>query len=75
MRYNYDELRAAAISETATKEDRLALFNWFEQNDMGDWNGEYFDMDDGLRLYPVHEFTYDDDGEIEEVLLVDAEIR
>ena len=32
-------------------------------------------MDDGLRLYPVYEYEYDEDGEIESVKLVDAVIR
>lgn len=75
MYYTYQELREAAMSDTATADDRIRLYNWFENDDMADWNGEYFDLDDGLRLYPVYEYEYDDDGEIESVKLVDAEIR
>ena len=75
MYYTYQELREAATSESATAADRIRLINWFENEDMADWNGEYFDMDDGLRLYPVYEYEYDEDGEIESVKLVDAEIR
>ena len=75
MYYTYQELREAAMSESATAADRIRLFNWFENEDMADWNGEYFDMDDGLRLYPVYDFEYDEDGEVESVKLVDAEIR
>lgn len=75
MYYTYQELREAAMSDTATADDRIRLYNWFENDDMADWNGEYFDLDDGLRLYPVYEYEYDDDGEIESVKLVDAVIR
>ena len=75
MYYTYQELRAAAMSDAATAADRIRLFNWFEREDMADWNGECFDMDDGLSLYPVYEYEYDEDGEIESVKLVDAEIR
>ena len=74
MFFTYQELRAAAISNSATAEDRLRLYRWFENYDMGDWNGEYFDMDDGLRLFPVYEEIEDEDGEIE-YKLVDADIR
>lgn len=74
MFYTYQELRTTAISQTATTEDRLRLYHWFENNDMRDWNGEYFDMDEGLRLFPVYEEIEDEDGEIE-YKLVDAEIR
>ena len=75
MYYTYQELRAAAMSDTATAEDRIRLYNWFDRKDMADWNGEYFDMDEGLRLYPVYDFEYGEDGEIESVKLVDAKIR
>ena len=74
MIYDYQELRAAAISDSATTEDRLRLYLWFENYDMVDWNGEYFDMGDGLRLFPVYEEIVDEDGEIE-YKLVDADIR
>lgn len=74
MFYTYQELRAAAISPSATADDRLRLYRWFENNDMRDWNGECFDMDDGLSLYPVYDEIEDEDGEIE-YKLVDAEIR
>ena len=75
MYYTYQELREAAMSDTATAEDRIRLYNWFEREDGADWNGEYYDLDDGLRLYPVYEYEYDDDGEIESAKLVDAVIR
>ncbi len=68
--YNYEELRAAALAPTATKEDRLALYEWFEHNDMSAWNGEYFDADDGIRVYPI----YDEEGD-GNFNLVDADIR
>lgn len=73
--YTYAEKRAKAIAPDSTVEDRLALYNWMEDHDMGDWNGECFNIDNGLYLYPVYKYTYDKDGEIEEVELVDAEVR
>ena len=54
-RYDYEELRAAAVSPDATQIDINTLGEWFQTYDMNSWNGEYFDMDDGLRLYPVEE--------------------
>lgn len=75
MYYTYQDVKKVAMSDTATAEDRIRLYNWFDNEDIADWNGEYFDMDDGLRLYPVYEYEYDEDGEIESVELVDAVIR
>lgn len=69
MTYDYKELREKALAPTATKEDRLNLLYWFESND-STWNGEFYDMDGGWRLYPVYE--EDEDCEFH---LVDAEVR
>lgn len=74
-KYNYDELLAKATSETATASDRVALVKWFENYDMADWNGEYFDLGNGMRLYRVFDITYDDDGNEEKIELVDGEIK
>lgn len=73
--YSYNEVREAALSKTATAEDRIALYEWMENYAMREWNGEYFDIDNGLQLFPVYEEKLDEDGEIEELILVDAEIR
>lgn len=75
MYYTYAELRKKALAADATAQDRLALYTWMEDKCMRCWNGECFDIDEGLNLYPVYDITYDEDGEIEEVRLVDAEIR
>ena len=72
---NYTELREKALNTNATAEDRLELFFWMEQNAMMCWNGECFDIDNGLRLFPIHDFEYDEYGEIEEVKVIDAEIK
>ena len=71
----YTELREKALDINATAEDRLALFFWMEQNAMMCWNGECFNIGEGLSLFPVHHIEYDEDGEIEEVIVVDAEIK
>lgn len=54
-RYDYEELRAAAIRTNATQKDINTLGEWFNSYGESYWNGEYYDMDDGLRLYPVSE--------------------
>lgn len=66
----YRELRVAALSPVATAGDRLALYEWMEQNCMSDWNGECFDIDDRYELWPVY-----DDDEAEDAELIDAEVR
>lgn len=59
-RYDYEELRAAAV-ENPTFENMEALADWLENYNMSSWNGEYFDIDDGLRLYPIYG-AEDEDG-------------
>lgn len=63
-RYAYEELRAAALRPDATKDDRMMLlkFMWHYASDSS-WNGEYYDIDDGKKLYPVDEPIAFDDGE------------
>lgn len=74
--YEYAELREKALSSTSTAEDRLALFNWMQDYALSYWNGEYFDIDEGLRLYPVYNILEEtEEGDIIDLELVDAEIR
>lgn len=73
--YDYAELREKAISPNSTTADRLNLFHWMEDHDIGDWNGECFDIDDGLSLYPVFKEVVDEDGDVLEIEVIDAEIR
>lgn len=54
--YDYETLRAAAIRPGATAEDLRELGEWFERYGMVYWNGEYWDADAGLRLYPIIEW-------------------
>ena len=69
-RYAFEDLYAAAKAPTATKEDRLALYEWFSNYDSRSWNGECFDLEDGYSLYPIWEEIAEDD-----FVVVDAEIR
>lgn len=62
--YDYEELRAAALASDATQADIDALGEWFQQHGMAHWNGEYFDADDGLRVYPVYRETAPDEYEL-----------
>ena len=75
--YSYKELKEAAMRRNARAEDRIALVEWFEWFSNGrDWNGEFWDLGNGLRLYPIYEGREpDEDGEYTYFELVDAEIR
>ena len=73
--FDYDELRAKALAPEATKEDRLNLWYWFDEYGMEYWDGESYDMDDGLRLFPHYSLIEDQRGEIVDLELVDAVIR
>lgn len=59
-KYNYEELRAAAVSPNATQIDIDTLGEWFDCYGMDSWNGEYFDADNGLRLFPIYEEDEDE---------------
>lgn len=59
-RYDYKELRAKAV-ENPTFENCDVLADWLRNYDMRSWNGESFDIDDGLRLYPIYG-DEDEDG-------------
>ena len=54
-RYNYQEIRARAGAPDATQADINELGEWFERYGGGSWNGEYYDADDGKRLFPVYQ--------------------
>ena len=69
--YFYEELRAAAVAPGATKADLDALGRWFEQFGMDCWNGECWDADGGLRLYPIVEW----DEELDQGTTVGYEFR
>lgn len=73
--YSYSDLRARALSAEATSEDRLALLDWMETYDKNAWNGESFNIDDGLRLFPVYDETVDEDGDLVNPWPTDAEVR
>lgn len=70
--YNYEELKEKAMAVNATKEDRMALLNWFENYGNMYWNGECYNIENGYGLYPVCEL-YDEENNLFDV--VDAEIR
>lgn len=74
-RYVYAELREKAMSADATPEDRIALCDWFDRYDPADWNGEYYNIDNGFILVPIYKEYYDENGEFDYADLVDAEIR
>lgn len=61
-RYDWEEVKSAALSPNATADDVDALGEWLERYDMLSFNGEYYDLGDGLRLYPVYEIN-DRDGD------------
>lgn len=69
--YNYKELVEKATATGATRDDRIALFDWFDRYGIDYWNGFYYAMEDGTRLCPVYVYNYDE-GYYD---LVDADIR
>jgi hypothetical protein len=52
MKYNYADIKAAAVSGDQTAIN--ALGGWFERYGTSYWNGEYYDADQ-FRLFPVYE--------------------
>lgn len=56
--YDYKELRNAAI--TGTQKDVNRLGRWFERYGILYWNGECYDADEGLTLWPVYGETEDE---------------
>lgn len=69
-RYDYEELRKRALAENSTTADRLALLEWCDEFLYSRFNGECYDIDDGLELYPIYNEVEEDVFE-----LVDAEVR
>lgn len=61
-RYDYEELRARALS--GKQEDVDALGEWFSKYGDRYWNVEYYDADDGFRLYPIYEEVDEDEFEL-----------
>lgn len=61
--YAYEDLRNAVKVENTTK-NRLSLLKWCELYD-DTWNGEYYKLDNGTRIFPIYK-----NGK-----LVDAEIK
>lgn len=70
-RYSYKELRAAAVAVGASQDAIDALGEWMTSFGNSYWNGECFDIDDGLGLWPVYGEP-DEDGDVE---LIRYEIR
>lgn len=60
--YDYEELREKALN--GTQDDINNLGEWFEQHGERYWNGEFYDVGEGLRLYPIQEDHLDEDGEL-----------
>lgn len=59
--YDYEVLKNKATDFNATQEDINALGEWFENYGMDFWNGEYFDADDGKRLFPIYKEAAEDE--------------
>ena len=69
--YVCSELLKRATAPDATKNDLNKLGAWFYHYGDRYWNGEYYDCDNGLRLYPVYETV----SEYDDVELVGYEFR
>ena len=62
--YDYEELKSKALAADAAPEDLNALGEWFELYGDRYWNGEYFSIEGGIRLYPIYHEVDDDEFEI-----------
>lgn len=51
--YDYKALKEKALAFDATQEDMANLAEWFERFGRTYWNGEYYDVGDGFRLFPI----------------------
>lgn len=60
--YDYIELREKAINGDQNAVNELG--EWFSNYGGMYWNGEYYDADDGYRLYPIYEEVDEDDYEL-----------
>lgn len=68
--YEYEKLFNAAISENASAADRIALLDWLDLDSRGNgWNGEFYEIENGLRIRPVWKEITEDEYE-----LIDCEI-
>lgn len=62
--YDYKELKERALSPSATQEDINALGEWFERYGDRYWNGEVYDIENGISIRPISApYEIDDDGE------------
>jgi hypothetical protein len=62
---SYKELRENALKPNATQEEINELGEWFSQYGDMFWNGEYYDADDGVRVYPIYREVGEDEFELE----------
>lgn len=61
----YKEYRENALKPNATQEEINELGEWFSQYGDMFWNGEYYDADDGVRVYPIYREVGEDEFELE----------
>jgi hypothetical protein len=54
--YDYNELRTRAINGDQNAVNELGV--WFDIFGKIYWNGQYYDVHDGYRLYPIYEEVY-----------------
>lgn len=60
--YDYNELKTRAINGDKNAVNELG--EWFRNYGDMYWNGEYYDADDGFRLYPIYEKADEDEFEL-----------
>lgn len=69
-RYDYRELREKALAPDATFEAKANLAFWFDNYDPYEFNGESYDLGDGIAMRPV----YGEPDENDDCQIVDYEI-
>ena len=72
-RYDFEELKQKALNGGAKEIN--ALGEWFERYGVQCFNGEFYDVDNKYRLYPLYEMELDENGEILQGEAIGYELR
>ena len=73
--YDYEQLKEKALQFQATPNDINELGKWFDEYGDVYWNGEYYDVDEQHRLFPVFDEHYDESGELISADVIGYEFR
>ena len=72
---NYQEYKEKALSPSATHEDRMNFYEWFNLYGGACWNGECYLVTENCDMYLISQINEDADGDIIGIEVVDVEFR